>query len=212
MARPTAILSRPPAFLRYFPAVVLGGLLVLTPVSGTAQSKSASKSANQREMESYRLTKAKMDKWIAAQWGIIKLAQEHPELATETRAGDDDDASGDQTLDQMAARIEKVPELRQTLQRAGMTAREYSLATFAVFEASFAYAAKKQGLIKEIPAEVPAAHVALVAQYEQEMSRLQAEMKKLEKPAVDEPDDDDDEPAGSDTTRTEGGGRRAERD
>jgi hypothetical protein len=202
MAKATPLLSRHFPLLRHLPALVLGALLVLAPAKGAAQSKSASKSADQREMENFRLTKAKMDKWMAAQWGIVKLAQEHPELATETRGSDEDDSGGDPTLDQLAARIEKVPELRQTLRRVGITAREYALTTLVVFEASFAYAAKKQGLIKEIPAEVPAAHVALVAQYEPEMLRLQAEMKKLEKPATEEPDEDD-EPVESDSTRSE---------
>jgi hypothetical protein len=211
MAKATTLLSRHSLLLRHLPALVLAAMVVLAPAEGAAQSKSASASADQREMDNFRLTKAKMDKWISAQWGIVKLAQAHPELATEIRARDDDDASDDPTLDELAAQIEKVPEVRKALQRAGLTAREYALTTFAVFEASFAYAAKKEGLIKEIPAEVPAAHVTLVAQYEAEMIRLQAEMKKLEKPAAEEPDDEeDDEPVESDTTRFEGRGSRGE--
>lgn len=209
MSRPILTFSRHPAFLRHTPALVLAALFLFSPAEAGAQSKAAPKSADQREMESFRLTKAKMDKWMAAQWGIVKLAQQHPELASETRAPDEDEDGNDPTLDQLAARIEKVPEVRQALRRAGITAREYALTTLVVFEAGFAYAAKKQGLIKEIPPEVPAAHVALVAQYEAEMNRLQAEMKKLEKPATEEPDEDEDEPVESDSTRLERRGPRS---
>ena len=186
------------------PVLVLGALLATAPSGALAQRTAArsqtAKSADQREMENFHLTKAKMDKWLAAQWAIVKLAQEHPELASERRGNDDDDGS-DQSLDAMAARIDKVPELRRELQRVGITAREYSLTTLAIFQASFAYAMKKQGMIKEIPADVPAAHVALVAQYEQEMTKLQVEMKKLEKTSpAEDTDDEDDEPVTSDST------------
>lgn len=85
------------------------------------------------------------------------------------------------SLDEMAAEINKEPRFADALAKAGMSAREFSKFTLAMFGAAFAASAQKAGMLKELPKEVNPDNVKFILEHEAELQKLQEEMKAFEK-------------------------------
>ena len=165
-------------------------------------TRSAQQQADVREMQAFRLDDAKIGRWIRAQEEMLAYARDNEQdlkaLEKKMKAeqeSEDDDA--EPTLTQMAARMEKVPPFRQALQRAGTNSREFMLTTLVMFQAGFAAELMKSGTIKELPKEVPSAHVALYNKYSEQFRKLSEEQKALEKrreAAEEEEEEEEKEP------------------
>jgi cytochrome c556 len=85
------------------------------------------------------------------------------------------------TLDEMAAQLQQEPRFTAALASGGISAREFSKFTLAMFGAAFAASLQKSGMLKELPKEVNPANVTFVLEHEAELQRLQEEMKAFEK-------------------------------
>lgn len=98
------------------------------------------------------------------------------------KAHDTDDSENDaQTLDDMAAQIQKFPPLARALKSEGVSAKEYATFSLALFQAAFAAGAQKSGMLKELPAGINAENVKFVQEHEAEIKKLQEEMQSLGK-------------------------------
>jgi hypothetical protein len=88
------------------------------------------------------------------------------------------------TLSDMAAAIEKEPLAAKALADAGMSAREYSKFALAYFQAAMVAGMMKQGMIKEVPAELKATvnmdNVKFVQEHEAELEAFGKAMKSIE--------------------------------
>ena len=104
---------------------------------------SASGDADLRELARYELTLADVRKFAAANAAIAK----HPKAEQNDDEEEDEDESSndDESLDEMAARIGRIPEARKAIEAAGLTLRQYAVITMALFQAAFAQYAVEQG-------------------------------------------------------------------
>ena len=96
--------------------------------------------ADLRELSRYTLTMADIRKYAAANANLAKLPK-----AEENEDSEDDEDSDNESLDQMAARIGKMPEARKAIEAAGLSPRQFAVITMALFQASMAQFAVEQG-------------------------------------------------------------------
>jgi hypothetical protein len=82
------------------------------------------------------------------------------------------------TIDEMVARIEKQPEAKAALAKAGLTAREFAKCTLALFQAAMVKGFS-QGKIDmaKLPPGINPANITFVQEHEAELAELQKEMQ-----------------------------------
>ncbi len=99
--------------------------------------------ADLRELSRYELTMADVRKFAAANAALAK----HPkaEQSDDEDEGEDESSNDDESLDEMAARIGRIPEARKAIEAAGLTVRQYAVITMALFQSAFAQYAVEQG-------------------------------------------------------------------
>lgn len=118
-------------------AVLVLVVALLAAVCGEQAHSATGDDADLRELSRYQLTMADVRKYAAANANLAK----HP-----TVEQDDDDAEDEnESLDEMAARIESIPVARKAVEAAGLSARQYVVITMALFQASLAQYAVDQG-------------------------------------------------------------------
>ena len=85
-----------------------------------------------------------------------------------------------QTIDEMVARINKLPAASAALAKAGLTAREFSKCTLALFQAAMVkgFSQGKVDMAK-LPPGINPANIAFVQEHEQELLELQKEMQGI---------------------------------
>jgi hypothetical protein len=82
-----------------------------------------------------------------------------------------------ETLTDMEAQIRKSPRLMAGLTAANLTPREYAKFMLSALQAGMVAGLKKQGVIKEVPKDIPAENVAFMEQHEAELKALQEAWK-----------------------------------
>ena len=82
------------------------------------------------------------------------------------------------TIDEMVARINSVPEASAALSKAGLTPREFAKCTLALFQAAMVkgFSQGKVDMAK-LPAGINPANITFVEEHEKELAEIQAEMK-----------------------------------
>jgi len=118
-------------------AVLVLVFALLAAVCGEQAHSATSGDADLRELSRYQLTMADVRKFAAANANLAK----HPKV----EQGDDDAEDENESLDEMAARIESNPVARKAVEAAGLSARQYVVITMALFQASLAQYAVDQG-------------------------------------------------------------------
>jgi hypothetical protein len=126
------------------------------------------------EIRQYRLTMPKIRAMAQATLAFAKEVESDPALAKKIKDSNEPDAA---TLSEFAARIDKEPRLAAAVKTAGLTPREYATLTLCYFPAMYAYGLKKQGKIKDIPADILADNIALIAANEAELNRINQELE-----------------------------------
>jgi hypothetical protein len=143
--------------------------LLLTALCGPPCSAAPSGDADLRELSRYELTMTDVRKFAAAN---AALAQ-HPEA--ERDEDQDESDTEDDSLDELAARIGRVPEARKAIEAAGLTVRQYAVITMALFQAAFAQYAVDQGAdINKVArdAGVNPANIRFVKEHKAELEKL----------------------------------------
>lgn len=113
------------------PGLVVAALFALaaTVPAGAAGDGGA------KEISAYRLTDAGLARYANATRRLDEAVRSSPALCEERASEDGEDS---QTLDQVAAKIDANPAMRQAVQAAGMTSRDYALFSFALLQAGMA--------------------------------------------------------------------------
>lgn len=145
-----------------------------------------------KDISKYKLTMDKIDKYLEAQRNLgVAMSKMTPaeraaaEAKEEAEAGED---SNDQSIDGMTAEIEKNKMFNDAIRKAGLSAREYTMITFATMQAAMA-----AGVLKMRPnddadslaraMQTNPANVQFFRENEAEITRKQQavaeEMKKL---------------------------------
>jgi hypothetical protein len=86
-----------------------------------------------REVSAYKLTDAGLAKYANATRRLDEAVRRSPALCEERANEDGEDTK---TLDDLVAKIDANPQLRQAIQGAGMSTREYAVFSFAVLQAA----------------------------------------------------------------------------
>lgn len=157
----------------------LAGLLIAAAALGLAAPASANEK-DKREISAYALTES----------GLAKFAQATQNLGAVPGAcarGEADDGSGDETLDQLTARLDAIPGAKAAIQSAGMTTREYIVFMFSMVEAGLSsWAVSQPG--GKLPPGVSKANVDFYKSHEAAMAALGDQ-----DPCGNDEDDDGDE-------------------
>lgn len=115
---------------------VVAALLTALPVGAHAQMQLALDSKKDMlEVQSFHLTMAIMKQLIESQEGIYATIAAQPQLVSKyQQINAANDPNEKVTLDVLAARFERVPEMKEQIENAGLTPRMYLLATMAFLE------------------------------------------------------------------------------
>jgi len=101
-------------------------------------SSSGSRADDETELQNYRLTMPVVKKLVQVQENLFASVKRDPSLATRYKKNLDDAFDG--SLDAAVKKFDSVPELKQAIAKAGLTTREYLLATLGVVQAGMASA------------------------------------------------------------------------
>jgi|1185.fasta_scaffold16392_3 hypothetical protein len=167
--------------------------------SFAAQAKSKDQ-ADAEELQNYRLSLPVVKKLAQVQENIYSSLKANPSLADKYKDKEDHDASNE-SLDQTVKKIEKIPELKQAIVKAGLTPREYFVASLAMAQATMASA------MAEAPDSLPSglrANMAFVKSHQAELTKMQKRAEEIERetkkatgqekkqvPGDDQPSDDE---------------------
>jgi len=150
--------------------------------------------ADVKAVESFKLTVPVLNKMAQVQENMYATVKAHPDLPKKyANQKDDDDDEDAKTIDQMAKRLDKVPEFKAAIIKAGFTPRSYMIATMAMFQAAMTSA------VLDMPgadrSKVPAnamANAAFLKAHQADFQKMQARAKEIEKLTKVDPDDSDD--------------------
>jgi hypothetical protein len=150
--------------------------------SASLAAQDAKADADVKAIESFQLTMPVLNRMAQVQENMYATVKAHPELAKKYANQKDDDDEDSKTIDDMAKRLEKVPELKAAIVKAGFTPRSYMIATMATFQAAMTAAVLDMpGADKsKVPANAKA-NAAFLKAHAAEMQQMQARSKELEK-------------------------------
>ena len=158
---------------------VLLAALPVTPAAGQGSAEAA--------LKTYLLTMPNIRKMVKAYENLDAALRANPALKNKAAKGEDATS-----LDNLIAKYEKEPAIRQSYSSAGITVREGVLTQFALLSAGLnAYVVKQGGKPESTPAA--AANLKLYQQNEKEIDQITAKLKTLASWQDEEGDDDSDE-------------------
>jgi len=156
--------------------------------AATSSSPAASSGGDDlADVTNYKLSMDKIDKFIAANRNIASAAKSMSPAEREAmEARNENKNDSNQSLDEMARRIDSEPVMRDAIRSAGLSAREFSLITISMMQTAMASGILKMrpndnqdSLIREMKANPD--NVKFYREHEAEITRkttaLQAEMK-----------------------------------
>lgn len=97
-----------------------------------------------QQLRDFRLTSERLHKWARAQQALNDLTSRDPSMLRALEQGEKP-----HTVDQMIARIDAAPGVRQTMHDVDYTTREYVLTMLALQQGMQGYAAKRAGQLKQ---------------------------------------------------------------
>lgn len=143
----------------------LAGLLIAAAALGISGAASAD-DADKRAVSSYVLTEAGLGKFAQATQNLAAIPG-----ACVRNDDDDDDGNGNESIDQLAAKLDSLPGAKAAVQSAGMTSREYIIFMFSMMEAGMSSWALSQPGGK-LPPGVSQANVDFYKKHETAMAAI----------------------------------------
>ncbi|HET8648786.1 MAG TPA: hypothetical protein VFL95_02000 [Gemmatimonadales bacterium] len=113
-----------------FAGITCAVLAVAPPVAGQSAHKMT---ADDIALKNYTLTMDKLEKLRDAMVNMKAYMMAHPEDSTKWA---DQESNDNESLLEMAARMDKIPPMRAAFRKAGITSRDYMLASMAYFQAA----------------------------------------------------------------------------
>lgn len=140
-------------------------------VPDVAARGSSSSDSDTRELSRYQLTMADLRKLGVAHQSLKRVAQQHPNLVERA----EDEQSGEKSLDETQAEIERVPQLRKAIEDAGLSVRKYAVINLALMQASAANMLVQQGAKPDSIAREIGTHpenIRFMREHEAEIARV----------------------------------------
>lgn len=141
----------------------LTALLIAAALLGPAVPAAANEK-DKREISGYVLTEGGLGKFAQATQNLAAI----PGACVEK--DEDDGVSGNESIDQMAARLDSLPGATAALQSAGMSSREYIVFMFSMMEAGLSSWAQAQS--GKLPPGVSQANVDFYRKHETAMAEV----------------------------------------
>ena len=156
-------------------------VLFLAALGVRAARAQSSGDGDEAAIRRYTLTMPKVEAWIRASRDVAAAAQAKAKAMGDSVQDDDsdDDAGGDESIDGMAARLARHPEVKRALEGAGLTPREFALVSLTLMQAMMADALLQKYPNAKHPDNLNPANLAFVkanrAQLEAKMAQLKSE-------------------------------------
>jgi hypothetical protein len=157
-------------------AVACSAFALLTSSVVHAKSKA---DADAKEVENYKLSVPVLKKLEQVQENLSAAVKSNPSLAKKYEKNEA--GSANESLDETARKMDRIPELKAAVSKAGLTTREYLVAAMALFQAAMAdQLSNMQGAdVGSLPAGVRA-NAAFVKSHKAEVDRMTKRMKELD--------------------------------
>lgn len=138
--------------------------------------------ADMKAIESFHLTMPVMTRMAQVQENMFATVKAHPELVKKYANQKDDDDEDAKSIDDMAKKLDRVPEFKAAVIKAGFTPRQYMIATMATFQAAMTAALLDMpGADKSNVSANAKANATFLKAHAAEMQRMQARSKEIEK-------------------------------
>lgn len=145
-----------------------------SPPAAEAPRMGESNEGDIEEVSDYRLSMDAVQKMHRAQLNIYSAMQQNPELAQMASMN-----AEEFSLDAMEQRFGGVPEIRNAVEQAGLSVREYGVIMLALFQASFAQASLDMGAQRDTvlaATHMNPANLDFVVEHREELQRMQEEL------------------------------------
>ena len=164
--------------------------------SASLAAQDAKVDADVKAIESFQLTMPVLNRMSQVQENMYATVKAHPELKKKYANQKDDDDSDANSIDEMAKKLDRIPELKAAIIKAGFTPRSYMIATMATFQAAMTAAMLDMpGADKSKLSANARANAAFVKAHEADFQRMQARSKEIEKLTKVQSDDEAEESA-----------------
>lgn len=136
--------------------------------------------ADRAEIQDYELTMDDIRMWSEATAELQRVVEANPQLAASLEEEESGSQDLDDSIDAMAARYESEPAVRDAIEDAGISAREYAVIFWAMMQAGMAQFSIEQGAD---PAEVARemqvnpANIEFVQEHEAEIAALREQLQ-----------------------------------
>jgi hypothetical protein len=118
------------------------------PPAATAAATTSDLHADALELSDYTLTLEELERWGTAAAALARLGRENPELKERLSMN-----VSEASIDAFAERLEAIPEVRDIVEDAGFSPREYAVTTYVVVQSMLGHAAIQQGMSADAVAE-----------------------------------------------------------
>lgn len=186
--------------MRVFRAARIAPFMLAAMVAvGGARAAAAQSNgdADVKEINAYRLSEAKLDKFMLASRNLVDAVNANPSITKR------DIEKENPSLAEMAAFYDSHPAIKKAINSAGMTSREYVTFMLSIMQAGMlSWAAKQPGA--KLPADAPLANIAFYDAHKEKIDAATKELRKLDQSDDEESDDaeDDTEEEGDEETPT----------
>jgi len=181
---------------------IFAALLAVAVAAAPLAAQDAANDPDVKAIESFQLTMPVLTKMAQVQENMYATVKAHPELAkkyADQRANKDDD-DDPKSIDDMAKKLDRVPEMKAAVIKAGFTPRSYMIATMAMFQAAMASAVLDMpGADKSKLPPNARANAAFLKAHAAEFQKMQLRGREIEKMTHPQSSDDDSD-SPSDTT------------
>lgn len=159
-----------------FVPLLLGPLAILL-LLGAAATPAAAQSSDEEAIASYTLTMPKVKAYYETTQALTEVVMKDSALAKRMQADADQD-SDQESLTQMAAKLEKYPQIKAVLTAHGLTGRENMLIALTLMQASLAQGLLSSNPNAKLPEGINPKNVEFVRQHQDELKQLAADMQK----------------------------------
>jgi hypothetical protein len=177
-------------------------LLAVAVATAPLAAQGAASDADVKAVENFQLTAAVLNRMAQVQENMYATVKAHPELAKKyANQHDDSDDEDAKSIDDMAKKLDRVPEMKAAVIKAGFTPRSYMIATMAMFQAAMASAVLDMpGADKsKLPANARA-NAAFLKAHAAEFQKMQVRGQEIEKLTRPQSGSDSDTTSARDST------------
>jgi hypothetical protein len=168
-------------------------LLAVAVATAPLAAQGAASDADVKAVENFQLTAAVLNRMAQVQENMYATVKAHPELAKKyANQHDDSDDEDAKSIDDMAKKLDRVPEMKAAVIKAGFTPRSYMIATMAMFQAAMASAVLDMpGADKnKLPANARA-NAAFLKAHAADFQKLQLRANEIQRLTSPKSSDDD---------------------